>query len=112
MDYLIREMTSLPKGEYFLVILGQFGPESRQIQDLAQSLLPGRHLITSVHFDQVGEYYAMADIFVLCSLKEGFGLVYIEALRAGLPVLAHDFPVSRDVLQSEGILPIFARKAA
>jgi 1,2-diacylglycerol 3-alpha-glucosyltransferase len=54
MDYLIREMTSLPKGEYFLVILGQFGPESRQIQDLAQSLLPGSHLITSVHFDQVG----------------------------------------------------------
>jgi hypothetical protein len=37
--------------------------------------------------------------------------VFIEALRAGLPVLAHDFPVSREVLQSEGILPIFATKA-
>jgi 1,2-diacylglycerol 3-alpha-glucosyltransferase len=112
MDYLIREMTSLPKGEYFLVILGQFGPESRQIQDLAQSLLPGSHLITSVHFDQVGEYYAMADIFVLCSLKEGFGLVYIEALRAGLPVLAHDFPVSREVLQSEGIFADFRNEGS
>ena len=112
MDYLIREMTSLPKGEYFLVILGQFGPESRQIQDLAQSLLPGSHLITSVHFDQVGEYYAMADIFVLCSLKEGFGLVYIEALRAGLPVLAHDFPVSREVLQSEGIFADFRKEGS
>ena len=112
MDYLIREMTSLPKGEYFLVILGQFGAESRQIQDLAQSLLPGSHLITSVHFDQVGEYYAMADIFVLCSLKEGFGLVYIEALRAGLPVLAHDFPVSREVLQSEGIFADFRKEGS
>jgi glycosyltransferase involved in cell wall biosynthesis len=49
----------------------------------------------------------MADIFVLWSLKEGFGLVYIEALRAGLPVLAHDFPVSREVLQSEGIFADF-----
>ena len=112
MDYLIREMTSLPKGEYFLVILGQFGAESRQIQDLAQSLLPGSHLITSVHFDQVGQYYAMADIFVLCSLKEGFGLVYIEALRAGLPVLAHDFPVSREVLQSEGIFADFRKEGS
>ena len=32
MDYLISEVTSLPKGEYFLVILGQYGPETRQIQ--------------------------------------------------------------------------------
>ena len=107
MDYLIREMSLLPKGEYFLLILGQFGPETKQIQDLAQLLLPDNHLITSVHFDQVKDYYAVADLFVLCSLWEGFGRVYIEALRAGLPVLAHDFEVSRQVLQSEGIFADF-----
>ncbi len=107
MDYLIRETSLLPKGEYFLLILGQFGPETKQIQDLAQLLLPDNHLITSVHFDQVKDYYAVADLFVLCSLWEGFGLVYIEALRAGLPVLAHDFEVSREVLQSEGIFADF-----
>jgi len=110
MDYLIREVSALPnKEEYFLVMLGQFGPETKQVQDLAQSLLPGRHIITSVHFDQVKDYYATADLFVLCSLKEGFGLVYIEALRAGLPVLAHDFPVAREVLQSQGYFADFSK---
>jgi 1,2-diacylglycerol 3-alpha-glucosyltransferase len=92
-----------------LVIVGQYGPETSQIKDMAQRLLPGRHIITTLHFDDVWQYYAMADIFVLCSLKEGFGLVYIEALRAGLPVLAHDFPVSREVLQSEGIFADFSK---
>jgi 1,2-diacylglycerol 3-alpha-glucosyltransferase len=109
MDYLISEATSLPKGEYFLVIVGQYGPETSQIQEMAQRLLPGSHIITSVHFDDVWQYYAMADIFVLCSLMEGFGLVYIEALRAGLPVLAHDYPVSREVVQSEGTFADFRK---
>jgi 1,2-diacylglycerol 3-alpha-glucosyltransferase len=110
MDYLVREMSLLPKGEYFLLILGQFGPETRQIQDLAQRLLPDNHIITSVNFDQISDYYAVADLFVLCSLWEGFGRVYIEALRAGLPVLAHDYEVSREVLQKEGIYADFSQK--
>ena len=110
MDYLVREVSSLPKEEYFLLILGQFGPETRQIQDLAKKLLPDNHIITSVSFDQIGDYYAVADFFVLCSLWEGFGRVYIEALRAGLPVLAHDYEVSREVLQEEGIYADFSKE--
>jgi 1,2-diacylglycerol 3-alpha-glucosyltransferase len=108
MDYLVREVSLLPKEEYFLLILGQFGPETRQIQDLARSLLSDNHIITSVKFDQISDYYAVADLFVLCSLWEGFGRVYIEALRAGLPVLAHDYEVSREVLQEEGIYADFS----
>ncbi|HEY5741783.1 MAG TPA: glycosyltransferase, partial [Terrimicrobiaceae bacterium] len=76
MDYLVREVSTLPPGEYFLLILGQFGPETKQIQDLAKSLLPDNHIITSVNFDQINAYYAVADLFVLCSLWEGFGRVY------------------------------------
>jgi len=38
--------------------------------------------------DQVIDLYKAADVFALPSLSEGFGLVAIEAMAAGLPVVA------------------------
>ncbi|MEO0454669.1 MAG: glycosyltransferase family 4 protein [Verrucomicrobiota bacterium] len=40
--------------------------------------------------DQLPRYYQAADLFIMPSLKEGFGIVFLEALDAGLPVLAGD----------------------
>jgi glycosyltransferase involved in cell wall biosynthesis len=40
---------------------------------------------------------------VLASLKEGFGRVYLEALMNGLPVIAHNFPVTEYVLGGQGV---------
>jgi 1,2-diacylglycerol 3-alpha-glucosyltransferase len=59
-------------------------------------------LIRTVPRSDLQNYYAMADVFVLASLLEGFGMVYIEALSKGIPVIAHEYPVSRYVLKSQG----------
>ncbi len=55
-----------------------------------------------VPHDELADYYRAADLFVLASLQEGFGRVFLEALVHGLPVIAHDHPVMRFVLGSEG----------
>jgi glycosyltransferase involved in cell wall biosynthesis len=61
---------------------------------------------------QVTDYYRAADIFVLGSLQEGFGRVFLEALIHGLPVIAHDHPVMRFVLGGHGRLADLSKAGA
>jgi glycosyltransferase-like protein len=66
------------------------------------------------------ELYRAADILCFPSLKEGFGLVVLEALASGLPVVASDIDVLRGVVAHEesallapcGDAPAFAHALA
>jgi putative colanic acid biosynthesis glycosyltransferase len=40
--------------------------------------------------DELAEYYSMADVFVICSLRENFPTTCIEALACGTPVCGFD----------------------
>lgn len=89
-----------------LVILGE-GPGraalSRQAADLGVSdrlHLPGFVAGTEA-------WFAHADLFVLSSAWEGFGHVIVEAMAAGVPVLATDCPHGpRDIIDDgvDGVL--------
>jgi glycosyltransferase involved in cell wall biosynthesis len=46
--------------------------------------------------------YRLAGVFVFPSLYEGFGLPPLEALAAGVPVVASDIPTLREVLGDAG----------
>ncbi|GAB2862219.1 glycosyltransferase family 4 protein [Streptomyces deserti] len=48
--------------------------------------------------------YADADAFVLASDKEGMPLVVLEAMAAGLPVVATDVPGTRELVRGTGLL--------
>jgi glycosyltransferase involved in cell wall biosynthesis len=97
-DYLIREIAALPSPRPFLCLLGADGPDADAVRSLATSLLGDDLLVRAVPHDAIGDYYRAADLFALASLREGFGLVYVEALAHGLPIVAHDTPVTRHVL--------------
>lgn len=44
------------------------------------------------HFNELGKFYAVCDVFVLPSLEESFGLVVTEAMACGKPVIGTNIP--------------------
>lgn len=108
MDYIIHEIASLPKPRPYLLLLGQQESESLDIFQLGNKLLgTDSFQVRTVAVNEVANYYRVADAFVLASLSEGFGRVFLEAMSHGLPCLAHDYEVARFVLGKEGYLANF-----
>ena len=66
------------------------GPELERLRALAaRSGLGDRvRLPGEIPSDAVSREYRNADVFCLPSLQEGFGIVYLEAMASGLPVVA------------------------
>ena len=105
MHYVVEEVASLPAPRPFLMLLGAIDRSSDEVVRLAHERLgPEGFAARSVPYDEVAQYYAAADCFVLATLSEGFGRVFLEAFAHGLPVIAHRHPVMRYVLGEHGIL--------
>lgn len=66
------------------------GPQGEALQALARALgLSDRvTFLGHIPFDRLAEEYRSADIFCLPSVQEGFGIVFVEAMAACLPVVA------------------------
>jgi glycosyltransferase involved in cell wall biosynthesis len=51
----------------------------------------------------LNELYNLSDIALLPSSREGFGIPYIEAMATGLPVIASDTDIAREICGDAGI---------
>ncbi len=82
-----------------LVLCGGFGWKAEEVRrEIAEAEKEG----WAMHLGYVGAaelaaLYRGAELVVLPSFYEGFGLPAIEALRAGAPLVASDLPVLREV---------------
>ena len=103
LSLLIKAVAQM-KEKVLLDIVGE-GEERENIEALIQ-----QHELQNVtlHGKKIGEdlikLYKSADVFVLPSLKEGLSLSMLEALAAGLPVIASDSPELRPILGECGLL--------
>jgi len=85
-----------------LVIIGE-GPESESLRaeaarrDLAERV----HLPGQVSEQRKFELLSTSDVFVSTSQHEGFGLVFLEAMAFGLPVVCYDRGGQTDFLRSD-----------
>lgn len=85
---VIKAMAILPPNVRFIVV-GE-GPDLSQLLKLAWELKVDRRVqfVGHVTYEDVPKYLAASDIFIRPSLSEGFGNSFIEAMAAGLPVVA------------------------
>jgi glycosyltransferase involved in cell wall biosynthesis len=84
---------------WHLALAGQ-GSARGQLENLAKSLgVSDRvHFMGELSPDRIGTFLRTLDVFVFPSLAESFGLAVVEAAQAGIPVVANDLGVLREVL--------------
>ncbi|MGP9813508.1 glycosyltransferase family 4 protein [Rhodopseudomonas sp. NSM] len=101
LDAAVRVLAQRP--DWTLALAGQ-GPDEARLRELADQLGVADRVtfIGEISPEQVANFLACLDVFVFPSLAETFGLAAVEAAHAGVPVVANDLPVLREVLADQG----------
>ena len=83
-----------------LVLVGD-GPQAQSLRQVAGELGLMEYVLFAgrVPFDQVPTYLKAADLFAFASVTETQGLVTLEAMAAGLPVVAVEASGTQDIVE-------------
>ncbi|QHS56352.1 glycosyltransferase family 4 protein [Mucilaginibacter sp. 14171R-50] len=104
-DRVIRAIAGLKNTfpEIRYVLAGKYdNEEGVRVKQLINRLGVAEHVILPgfIKEDELAAHFLMADLFVLPSKKEGFGIVFIEALACGLPVICGNADGSIDAIRN------------
>ena len=96
---LIKAMTKVVKTEpdSHLFIVG-WGPLENELKATVESCGLEQSITITGKVPTVHEYYALADVFVSSSVFEGMPIAHLEAMAAGLPLVATAIPGVTEVL--------------
>ena len=95
------------------------GPLFSELQNMAQNLAIDEAISLQGKQTNVSAFYQKNTLYIHSATSEGFGLTQVEAMAAGLPVIALDAGGNRDIIQNgingyllpQGTSPqIFAKK--
>jgi len=94
------ELQNLTNSECELII-GGAGPEENLLLTQIESLKLHKKIKLRGWVDDVSDFLKDADIFVLPSLEEPFGIVVLEAMALGLPIITTDTPGPLEMLEEK-----------
>jgi phosphatidyl-myo-inositol alpha-mannosyltransferase len=98
MRAFLRLRASTPRVR--LCVVGEGPGRERYQQMIPPSIRPDAQFVGAVDQAELPRYHASADVFVSPAVGgESFGVVLLEAMAAGLPVVASDIPGYRTVLK-------------
>jgi glycosyltransferase-like protein len=109
-DTLMRALAGLRRSGHdpvLAVVGGHSFQDYREYRDRVLASIPDLGLrldddvvlLGTVPDAELPGWYAAADVLAFPSTKEGWGLAVLEAMSAGLPVVASDLPVFREYLR-------------
>lgn len=103
-DLLIEafHLFSQKNQEWNLDIVGE-GVEEALYKELIQKYSLENKVTIHPFTNQIQNYYSNAQVYVLSSRWEGFGLVLVEAMAHGLPVVSSDLPTSKEIMGDFGL---------
>jgi glycosyltransferase involved in cell wall biosynthesis len=101
-DLVIKAVSKLK--DTSLLIVGD-GDGKEKLKALGKKLLGNRFELIKVSYDEMPKIYRTANVFTLVPAhSEAFGIVYVEAMASGLPIVAIDDKQRREIIGDAGIL--------
>lgn len=103
-DLLIEafHLFSQKNQDWTLNIVGE-GVEEKKYRELIKKYNLDNRVMIHPFTTHIQEYYSKAQIYVLSSRWEGFGLVLVEAMAHGLPIVSSDLPTSKEIMGDFGL---------
>jgi len=104
-DQVIKVLNNIrvkiPSVKYILAGKYDDLEEARIKQLISENNLQDHVILTGfIDETELTDHFTLADLFVLPSKKEGFGIVFVEALACGLPVVCGNVDGSLDAIRN------------
>ena len=98
--YLIQALAKINDENLRLIVAGE-GQRKKELEELAKKLGVANYIKFLGQRNDVPRLMASADVFVLPSLHEAFGLVLLEAMLAKLPIISTNAGGVPEIIEHE-----------